>query len=50
MASTGQTPAQAPQSTHFSGSIQRLPSFSEIAVWGHSASQALQLTQASEIV
>jgi hypothetical protein len=50
MASTGQDPAQTPQSTHFSGSIQRLPSFSEIASWGHSPSHALQLTHASEIL
>jgi hypothetical protein len=47
MASVGQTPAQAPQSWHLSGSIQRIPSFSEIASTGHSPSQAPQFTQAS---
>jgi hypothetical protein len=50
IASTGQAPVQVPQSTHLAGSIQRLPSFSEIALAGHSPSQAPQLMQASEIL
>jgi hypothetical protein len=50
IASTGQLPAQEPQSTHLSGSIQRLLSFSEIALAGQSPSQAPQLTHASEIL
>jgi hypothetical protein len=47
MASTGQTPAQAPQFWHFAGSIQRRSSFSEMASTGHSLSQEPQFTQAS---
>jgi hypothetical protein len=43
MASTGQEPEQAPQSTHLPASIQRLSFFSEIASAGHSPSQAPQL-------
>jgi hypothetical protein len=50
IASVGQTPAQAPQSWHLPGSIQRILSFSEIASTGHSLSQAPQFMQASEIV
>jgi hypothetical protein len=50
IASTGQAPVQVPQSTHLSGSIQRLLSFSDIALVGHSPSQAPQLIQASEIL
>jgi hypothetical protein len=47
IASTGQTPAQVPQSVHFSGSIQRRLSFSEIASTGHSLSQEPQLIHSS---
>jgi hypothetical protein len=47
MASVGHTAAQAPQSEHFSGSIHRALSFSEIASTGHSLSHEPQLTQAS---
>jgi hypothetical protein len=50
MASVGQTPAQAPHSVHFSGSIQRVLSFSEIASTGHSLSQAPQFAHASLIL
>jgi hypothetical protein len=50
IASVGQTAAQAPQSWHFAGSIQRALSFSEIASTGHSLSQEPQLTQASLIL
>jgi hypothetical protein len=50
MASVGQTEAQVPQSVHLSGSIQRIPFFSEMASTGHSGSQAPQLTQASLIL
>jgi hypothetical protein len=50
MASTGQTPAQEPQSLHLPGSIQRRLSFSEIASVGHSLSQEPQLTHASLIL
>jgi hypothetical protein len=49
MASTGQTAEQAPQSAHFAGSTQRLPSFSEIASTGHSLSQEPQLVQAASL-
>jgi len=44
MASVGQTAAQAPQSVHFAESIQRAPSFSDMASTGHSLSQAPQFT------
>jgi hypothetical protein len=47
IASTGQTPAQVPQSVHFAGSIQRRLSFSEIASTGHSLSQEPQLIHSS---
>jgi hypothetical protein len=47
IASVGHTAAQAPQSMHLAGSIQRTPLFSLIAWTGHSGSQAAQLTQAS---
>jgi hypothetical protein len=47
IASVGQTAAQAPQSVHLAGSIQRIPLFSLIASTGHSGSQAPQFTQAS---
>jgi hypothetical protein len=50
MASVGQTAAQAPQSWHLAGSIQRALSFSEIASTGHSLSQEPQFTQASLIL
>jgi hypothetical protein len=50
MASVGQTAEQAPQSAHFSASIQRFPSFSEIASTGHSLSQEPQFVQASLIL
>jgi hypothetical protein len=50
MASVGQLGTQAPQLTHFAASIQRFPSFSEIASVGHSLSQAEQFTQASVIL
>jgi hypothetical protein len=50
MASVGQTPAQEPQSVHLAGSIQRNPSFSEIASAGHSLSQLPQLTHSSLIL
>jgi hypothetical protein len=43
MASTGQSDAQAPQSTHLEASIQRLSFFSEIASEGQLLSQAPQL-------
>jgi hypothetical protein len=47
IASVGQTAAQAPQSTHLAGSIQRAPFFSLIASEGHLDSQAPQFTHAS---
>ena len=50
MASVGQEDTQAPQSTHTSGSIQRAPFFSLIALVGHSLSHAPQLTHASVIL
>ncbi len=48
-APTGQTLAQDPQSIQVSGSITYLPSPSEIAFTGHSASQAPQLIHSSLI-
>lgn len=48
-APTGQTPAQAPHSIQVSASITYLPSPSEIALTGHSASQAPQLMHSSLI-
>jgi hypothetical protein len=50
MDSVGQTAEQEPQSTHFSGSIQRLLSFSEIASTGHSLSHVPQFVQVSLIL
>jgi hypothetical protein len=47
IASVGQALAQAPQLTHLAESIQRFPSFSEIASTAHSLSQEPQFTQAS---
>jgi hypothetical protein len=47
IASVGHTDAQAPQSIHLSGSIQRASFFSLIALTGHSLSQAPQFTHAS---
>lgn len=49
-APTGQVSAQAPHSMHTSGLISYLPSPSEIAFTGHSAAQAPQLMQSSEIL
>ena len=45
--SVGQTSTQAAQSTHLASSITMLPSISEIAPSGHSASHAPQLMQVS---
>jgi hypothetical protein len=50
IASVGQEATQAPQSTHLSGSIQCLPSFSEIASDGQSLTQEPQFTQVSLIL
>jgi hypothetical protein len=50
MASTGQAPEQAPQSTHFAESIQRFAFFSEIASAGHSLSQAPQFVQVESLI
>jgi len=49
MASTGQESTQAPQSMQPEASITYLASPSEIALVGHSASQAPQLMQSSLI-
>ena len=49
-APTGQTPAHAPHSMQVSASISNLPSPSEIALTGHSAAQAPQEMQSSEIL
>lgn len=48
-ASTGQTPAQVPQSMHSSLLITYLPSFSEIQLTGHSSAHAPQAMQSSVI-
>lgn len=50
MASVGQTPAQDPQSIQVDASITRADSASEIALTGHSPSQAPQFTHASVIL
>jgi hypothetical protein len=50
IASVGHDATQAPQSTHLSGSIQCLPSFSEIASDGQSLTQEPQFTQVSLIL
>jgi len=49
IASVGQTPTHAPQSIHFSASIQRLLFFSTMASTAHSASHAAQFVQESSI-
>lgn len=50
IASAGQDATQVPQEMHFSWSITRASSFSEIASTGQSGSQAPQFTQASVIL
>jgi hypothetical protein len=50
IASVGQVLTHAPQSWHFSGSIQCLPSFSEIASIGQSLTHEPQFTQVSLIL
>ena len=50
IASVGQTLAQEPQSTQAAASITRADSASDIALTGHSPSQAPQFTHASVIL